>query len=356
MEEIKKVLAGITSASQEIKERALKKMDGLLKPIGSLGELENIAVRICGMTGKLENTITKKCIIIMAADNGVCEEGVSACPQEITQIQTINFTRGITGVNVLSRHAGSDIRIVDVGVNGTIEDDRILSRKVALGTQNMAVGPAMTEEQMYKAIRAGMEVVEGLVMKGYDLLGTGEMGIGNTTSSSAVLMGLTGISSELAVGRGAGLSDEAFLHKKQVIERALDVNRVNPEDPFDVLRKVGGFDIAGLVGCFLAAAYHKTPVVIDGFISSAAALVAYRINPLVKDYMIASHISAEPGFTVMMKEIGLRPFLDLGMRLGEGTGCALAFSVVEASLKILNEMGSFQKEKLDDGFLVDIRS
>jgi len=355
MGKFQEIVEGIKPLDQKAMEEAKARMDNLIKPIGSLGRLEDIAIQLAGITGRVKNKVEKKCTVVMSADNGVMDEGVSAAPQVVTLIQTGNMFKGICGINVLSRVAGSDIRVVDIGINGEIDCPGLISKKIRKGTSNMAKGPAMTREEAIQAIETGIEVVTQLVEEGYDLLGTGEMGIGNTSTSSAVLMSFTGCSADVAVGKGAGLTEEDFTKKKRVIAEALKVNQPDPHDPIDVLAKVGGFDIAGLVGCFLAAAYHRVPIVIDGFISGVAALTAYKINPLVKGYLIPSHASAEPGYDYMIKQIGLEPLLLLKMRLGEGSGCPLAFNVIEGALAVMNEMATFEEGAIASDTLVDIR-
>lgn len=349
------VVNGIKPSDEDAKVEAAKRLDSLIKPIGSLGTLEEIAIKLSGITGKVKNHIGRKCVIIMSADNGVYEEGVSSAPQVITAAQTINFTKGITGISVLAKHAGSDIRVVDIGIKSDMNYPDIVNRKIRKGTANMVMGPAMSPEEAVKAIEVGIEMVGDLVKEGYTLLGTGEMGIGNTSTSSAALMSFTGISADEAVGKGAGLTEVGFSLKKNVIKKALEVNKPDKDNPIDVLSKVGGFDIAGMTGCFLGASYYRVPIVIDGFISAAAALTAYKINPLVRDFMIPSHSSAEPGYNYIMKEMGLSPILNLNMRLGEGTGCPLAFNIIEASIQIINNMGTFEEAAMQNDFLIDIR-
>ncbi|KRQ85932.1 Nicotinate-nucleotide--dimethylbenzimidazole phosphoribosyltransferase [Caloramator mitchellensis] len=355
MELLKSTIEGIKPLNMEVVEKAKKHIDNLTKPIGSLGTLEEIGARMAGITGKIHNKINKKNIVIMAADNGVVDEGVSCAPKFITKVVTENFTRGITGVCVLARQAGAELTIVDIGVDADFDHPLIINKKIAYGTKNIAKEAAMSYEDAVKAIEIGIEVVDNLVKGGVDLLGTGEMGIGNTTTSAAVLSALSGLSPDVVVGKGAGLTDEQHQNKKNVVKRALEINKPNPNDPIDVIAKVGGFDIAGLCGCFLAAAKNRVPIVIDGFISSAAALCAVRLNPLVKDYIFPSHLSAEPGAVYMMNEIGIEPMLNLKMRLGEGSGCPLAFMIIESALAIVNEMGSFEEANIVNDFLVDIR-
>lgn len=355
MELLKKTLEGIKPINQQAKDEAIKYLDSLVKPIGSLGTLEHLAAQLAGITGQSTCNLQKKCTIVMAADNGIHEEGVSACPQEITAAQTINMTKGLTGVCVLSKHAGADVVVVDVGVKGDLNTPAVINKKISHGTKNIAKGPAMTREQAVQAVETGIELVGELVGKGYSLFGTGEMGICNTSTSSAVLMALTGVGADLAVGRGAGLTDEDYQNKKNVIQRAVEINKPDSEDAIDVVAKVGGYDIAGMAGCFLGAAYNRVPIVIDGFISMAAALIAYKLNPLVKEYLIASHNSEEPGYKHAVKALDLEPMLNLHMRLGEGSGCPLAFQVIEASQAVMKNMATFQQAAIKDDFLVDIR-
>lgn len=355
MELFKKTLEQIEPAYDDAVKKAWDKLDSLTKPIASLGELECIAAKMAGITGKIDNEFHKKNIVIMCSDNGIVEEGVSSCPQDLTYIVSNNFTRGITGVNTLSRFAESDITVVDVGIIKDVDNPKIINRKVRYGTDNMMKGPAMSREDVIKAIEAGIEVVDNLVEKGYDLLGTGEMGIGNTSTSAAVLSALSGIPVEECAGRGSALTDDGFENKKRVLRTAMEVNKPNKDDCLDVMAKVGGLDIAGLCGAFLGAAKNRTPILIDGFIASAAALCAYKINPKVKDYMFASHLSAEPGAIFAMKEMGLNPMLDLRMRLGEGTGCALGFKIMEASMYIMNYMGTFNEAGIVTDYLIEMR-
>jgi nicotinate-nucleotide--dimethylbenzimidazole phosphoribosyltransferase len=352
---LKETTDSIKPLYSECVVKAWQRIDNLTKPIGSLGGLEEIAAKLIGITGKTNNSINKKNIIIMCADNGVTEEGVSACPQNITAIVTKNFTKHITGVCKLAQYSNSDITVVDVGVNADFDNKTIINKKIAYGTKNMAIGPAMTKDEAIRAIEVGIETVNGLVSSGYDLLGTGEMGIGNTTTSAAVLSVLSGMNSDLVVGKGSGLTQMQYENKKSVVKRSIQVNAPNKNDVIDVLAKVGGFDIAALCGCFLAAASLRVPIVIDGFISSAAALCAYRINPLCKEYMFPSHLSAETGAIYMMNELNLTPMLNLNMRLGEGSGCALAFNIIEAALYTINNMATFQEAEIIKDCYVDIR-
>lgn len=355
MELLKNTLQCIEPLNKEAMRKAWERLDSLTKPIGSLGELENIVAKMAGITGKIHNKINKKNVVIMCSDNGVEEEGVSNCPKSVTATVTNNFTKEITGVYVLSKFAQSDITIVDVGVDADFNNSKIIDRKIAYGTMNMMKGPAMTREQTIKAIEVGIETIDDLVSKGYDLFGTGEMGVANTATSAAILSVLSGLTVDLSVGKGSGITEEQFIKKKSVVTKAIEVNKPDKNDVIDVLAKVGGFDIAGLCGCFLAAAKNRVPIVIDGFISGAAALCAYKLNPLVKEYIFPSHLSAEPGAAFAMKEIGLKPMLNLNMRLGEGSGCPLAFNIIEAALFAMDNMGTFEEATLDSKKYIDIR-
>jgi nicotinate-nucleotide--dimethylbenzimidazole phosphoribosyltransferase len=278
----------------------------------------------------------------MAGDHGVVAEGVSAFPAEVTPQMVLNFARGGAAMNVLSRHVGAELVLVDIGVAADLPDiPGLLRKKVAYGTANMAKGPAMTRNEAMRALETGIEIAEDLVAKGAGLLGTGDMGIGNTTPSTAVVAAFSGLKVEEVAGRGTGIDDRRLQLKIQAITRALEINRPDPTDPLDVLSKVGGLEIAGLAGLMIGGAACRVPVMIDGFISGAAALVATRLAPAVKDYLIGSHLSEEPGHRVMMEMIGIKPMLHMQMRLGEGTGAALAMGLVDAALKIINEMATF---------------
>nr|WP_266354001.1 nicotinate-nucleotide--dimethylbenzimidazole phosphoribosyltransferase [Gottschalkia acidurici] len=294
-------------------------------------------------------------MVIMCADNGVVEEGVSACPQSLTTTVTNNFTRNITGVCVLSEYTNTDITVVDIGVNSDFNNPKIVNKKIAYGTKNIVKEAAMTRDETIKAIEIGIETIDELVEKGYDMFGTGEMGIGNTTTSAAVLSVLSQIDSKIVTGKGSGLTEEQFQNKKNIIKKAIEINKPNKDDIIDVLSKVGGFDIAGLCGCFLGAAKNGVPIVIDGLISSVAALCAHKLNPLVSGYIFPSHLSAEPGAQYILDELDLKPMLNLSMRLGEGSGCPLAFNIIEAALFTMNNMGTLDDANIVNDFLVDIR-
>lgn len=324
----------------------------LAKPPGSLGRLEELSVQLAGITGNVHNHMDRKHLLVFAADNGVIAEGVSSSPQSVTLMQTVNLTQAKTGASVLVKHFGGKITVCDVGVNADIRDGAVLNRKIAYGTANMAKGPAMTRAQALQAIQTGMELARNTQA---DVIGIGEMGIGNTTTSSAVLAVLLDVEPETVTGRGGGLTDESFRKKKEVIRRAIACNRPDKNDVIDVLSKVGGFDIAAMCGAFLGAASTHRPVVIDGFISAVAALCAVRLCPNVQGYLIPSHASYEIGYRLAMDAMGLKPLFLLGMRLGEGSGCPLAFEVLSAACAIINDMATFDQAGIDDGYLDEIR-
>ena len=324
----------------------------LAKPPGSLGRLEELSVQLAGITGKVHNELPRKQLLVFAADNGVVAEGVSSAPQSVTMQQTINLTRGKTGAAVLAKRFGCGLTVCDVGVNADLCESAVLNRKIAYGTQNICTGPAMTREQALQAILTGAAVAENVDA---DAVGIGEMGIGNTTTSSAVLAVLLGADVDKVTGRGGGITEESFRKKKAVIRTAIAVNRPNRDDVIDVLAKVGGFDLAAMCGAFLGAAASRRAAVIDGFISAVAALCAVRLCPLVRGYLIPSHASFEIGYRLAMEEMALRPLFDLGMRLGEGSGCPLAFQVLDAACAVMNNMASFDEAGINDDYLDEIR-
>ena len=324
----------------------------LAKPPGSLGRLEELSVQVAGITGKVHNRIEKKHLLVFAADNGVVAEGVSSAPQSVTLMQTINLTRHKTGASTLCRHFGCEITVCDVGVNADIREPAVLNRKIAYGTQNIVHGPAMTRQQAVQAILTGIELARNI---NADVLGIGEMGIGNTTTSAAVLSVLLDAEVEAVTGRGGGITDESFLKKKQVIKDAIAINQPDKNDVIDVLAKVGGFDIAAMCGAFIGAAVTHRPVVIDGFISAVAALCACKLCPNVKGYLIPSHASYEIGYKLAMDAMELQPLVLLEMRLGEGSGCPLAFEILDAACTVINDMATFDQAGIDDGYLDEIR-
>ena len=324
----------------------------LAKPPGSLGRLEELSIQLAGITGKIHNKIEKKQLLVFAADNGVVEEGVSSAPQSVTLMQTINLTRHKTGASTLCKHFGCEITVCDVGVNADIKEPKVLNRKIAYGTQNIVKGPAMTRAQAEQAILIGYELVKATDA---DVIGIGEMGIGNTTTSSAVLSVLLDADVETVTGRGGGITDASYLKKKQVIKDAIAINNPDKNDVIDVLAKVGGFDIAAMCGAFLGCAEKRCPVVIDGFISAVAALCAYKLCPNSVRYFIPSHASYEIGYQLAMDAMNLQPLFLLGMRLGEGSGCPLAFEILDAACAIINDMATFDQAGIDDGYLDEIR-
>jgi len=342
MEKIQKVIKNIEPIDARMMEKAEKRLDFLTKPRGSLGRLEELARIVVGIKREEKPDLSNKVIFTLAGDHGVTAEGVSVFPQEVTAQMVYNFLKGGAGINVLARHIDARVIVVDMGVACQLElHPNLIIRKINCGTKNMAKEPAMSREEAIRAINEGIEILEGELKAGIDIIGTGDMGIGNTTSSSAILAAMTGAPVEKVTGRGTGIDESMLKHKIRVIERALEVNRPDATDPIDVLSKVGGFEIGGLVGIMLAGASHRIPVVIDGFISGAAALLATAMEPKVRNYLIPSHCSAEPGHRFMLSFLGLRPILDLELRLGEGTGAALGINIVDAAVKILTQMATF---------------
>lgn len=336
---------GAMTAAEEYQVR-------LAKPPGSLGRIEEISIQLAGITGRVHNALNKKQLLVFAADNGVVAEGVSSAPQSVTKQQTINLMRGKTGAAVLAKHFGCGLTVCDVGVNADIYESAVLNRKIAYGTQNICTGPAMTREQTLQAILTGAEIARTVDA---DVIGVGEMGIGNTTTSSAVLAVLLGADVEAVTGRGGGITEESFRKKKAVIRTAIEVNRPDRDDVVGVLSKVGGFDLAAMCGAFLGAAAARRPAVIDGLISAAAALCAVRLCPNVRGYLVPSHASFEIGYRLAMEAMDLRPLFDLGMRLGEGSGCPLAFQVLDAACAVINDMATFDEAGINDDYLDEIR-
>ena len=343
---ISEVASRIQDVDALAEEAMRERLNSLTKPPGSLGRLEELAIRLAGVTGSAEPAVDPAVIILMAADHGVTAEGVSAFPAEVTQQMVRNFIAGGAAVNVLSRLANADVQIVDIGINGDCNLPGLTVRKIRRGTGNMARGPAMSGEDAAAAVEAGMDAARQAVRQGARLLALGEMGIGNTTASSAVLAAFSQVPAEQVAGFGTGITAQAREHKVSVIRRALAVNQPDPLDPIDVLAKVGGLEIAGLAGVVLAAAAARIPVLADGFISSVAALTAVKIAPLAAKYLIGSHESAEPGHRIVNRLLGLRPLLQLDLRLGEGTGAALALPLVRAAARIPGEMATFEQAQV----------
>jgi nicotinate-nucleotide--dimethylbenzimidazole phosphoribosyltransferase len=339
---LEKTINRIRPLDGEAMRQAQARQDNLTKPQGSLGLLEELSVKVAGIQGVAQPRIRDKVIVTMAGDHGVAAEGVSLFPQEVTAQMVYNFLRGGAGINVLARHVGARVVVVDLGVAADLEPHpELLVKKVAYGTKNMAQGPAMSREEAIQSIEVGIEIVESELSRGMDIVGTGDMGIGNTTPSSAIVAALTGAPVADVTGRGTGIGEEQLAHKVEIIERALAVNQPDPKDPLDVLAKVGGLEIGGIAGVVLGAAVHRLPVVLDGFISGAGALIAAGLASWVKDYLLAAHLSVELGHRLVLERLGLTPLLNLNLRLGEGTGAALGISLVEAAVGVLNEMATF---------------
>ncbi len=338
----------IPPLDQDAMEQARTRQQQLTKPAGSMGRLEEIAIQMAGITHQALPMIQRKAVIIMAADHGVTAEGVSAYPSAVTPQMVLNFLHGGAAINALARHAGAEVVVVDIGVAEDMQHPQLLSRKVMPGTANMAIGPAMTQAQAQAAITVGMDVATSLIQQGVDIIAMGEMGIGNTTASSAITASLAHVPVQLVTGRGTGIDDAQLAHKVAIIERAIAHNKPDATDPLDVLAKVGGLEIAGLVGVILASAQHGVPVVIDGFISGAAALVATRLVPAVRDYLFAGHVSVESGHHIILEQLKLTPLLDLNLRLGEGTGAVLAITLIDAALRLHREMATFAEAGVSD--------
>jgi nicotinate-nucleotide--dimethylbenzimidazole phosphoribosyltransferase len=342
MDLLNSTLKNIKEINEEFYITAQKHIDNLTKPIGSLGRLEEFARRLVAITENKNPVLDKKVIFTFAGDHGVTDEGVSAYPREVTRQMVFNFLNGGAGINVLARHAGAEVVVVDIGVDYDFADtDGLMKFKVVKGTGNFTKEPAMTRQDAIRCIDVGIKLADGYVKKGYKIFGTGEMGIGNTTPSSAIAAVLTGRPVPEVTGRGTGISDESLKNKIKIIENGIKLNKPNPDDPLDVLSKVGGAEIGGIAGIVIGAAANRIPVVIDGFISTAGALIAYCIEPKTRDYMFAAHNSVETGHKAMLDKMGLSPILDLNLRLGEGTGAALAMPLIEAGLKIYKEMATF---------------
>jgi len=345
----------ITGLYPDVMDAARKRQAELAKPPGSLGRLEDLSVQLAGITGQVKNSLDRKELLVFCADNGVVEEGVSSAPQSVTLAQTVNLTRRKTGASVIAGHFGCHVRVCDVGVNADIREPAVIDRKIAYGTNNIAKTAAMTREQAMRALLVGMELAETAACDGAKVIGVGEMGIGNTTTSSAVLAVLTDTPVDEVTGRGGGITDESYRKKISVIETAIRRNQPDKNDPVDVLAKIGGFDLCAMCGAFLGAARMRVPVVIDGFISVVAALCAVRLCPTVREYLIPSHASYEIGYRIGIDELSLKPLFDLGMRLGEGSGCPIAMMMLDAACAVMNEMATFAEADINDDYLTDIR-
>ena len=373
---IKETIAKIQPADQEVIAKASERQASLAKPPGSLGLLEEISIRIAGMTGSVINRMDRGCVAVFCADNGVADEGVASAPQSVTMAQTVNFTRRLTGVGALCNSFGSELLIVDMGVKDGIPDElyvdepfedthKILNRRVRPKTgqtDNIADGydSIMSMDERDRAIAAGIEAAEAVHAQGFDIMGVGEMGIGNTTTSAALLSAITGEDSNVTVGRGGGVNDEGFIRKKEIVDIASAPFRCSGgihtrEDVMEALQRMGGFEICAMAGAYLGAAACRMPVVIDGYISVVAALVAAVIAPDAKDYMIASHKSYEKGYTLAVEALGLKPFMSLDMRLGEGSGCPIAFEIIKGACDVMANMATFEEAAINDGYLEEIR-
>lgn len=349
MNKIVKTLNGIGPLDLALQEQAQIRLDSLTKPQGSLGRLEELAKLLVGITKRGKPALRHKVIFTLAADHGVAKEGISAFPQEVTAQMVYNFLRGGAAINVLASHVGCRVVVADLGVAADLKaHPKLIINKINYGTKNMAEGPAMTREEAVKSIEAGIDIFEREFRKGVDIVGTGDMGIANTTSSSAIAALLTKTPVEDVTGRGTGCNDETLHKKIKTIKKALSTNNPDASDPLDVLSKVGGFEIGGLTGIMLAAAARRVPIVLDGFISGAAALIACALKPVTKNYMIASHNSVEKGHRIILKYLGFAPLFDLNLRLGEGTGACLGIALVEAAVKILTQMATFQSAGISE--------
>ncbi|MGA1870674.1 MAG: nicotinate-nucleotide--dimethylbenzimidazole phosphoribosyltransferase [bacterium] len=342
MKDISRLISKIIPCDTQLEQIAQRRLDSLTKPQGSLGRLEEIAKRLVIITGQEWPRLKKKVLFTFAGDHGVTQEGISAYPSEVTAQMVYNFLHGGAGINVLARHIGARVVIADLGVASDLKPRAgLIIKKIGYGTQNMVKGSAMTRDEAIKSIEAGIEIFSNEYDNGIDITGIGDMGIGNTTASSAITAVITGEPVEKVTGKGTGITDQMLDNKIQTIKKAIEINKPVPNDPLDVLAKVGGFEIGGLAGVVIAAAQRRVPVVTDGFIATAGAVIATEIEPKIKDYIIASHRSQEAGHQVLLDKIGQKPFLDLDLRLGEGTGAALEINLIEAALKLYTEMATF---------------
>ena len=345
MDKLDKTINAIFPPDASFYKTALERLAQQARPAGSLGVLENLSARLAGIAKTIDVRLKRKVIVTCAGDHGVVAEGVSLFPQEVTPQMVYNFVNGGASINVLARHAGAEVKVADLGVNHDFESDLpIFHKKIRKGTSNIAVGPAMSRQEAVSSIEAGIDMVDELFKEGtVDILGTGDMGIGNTTPSTAVIAAISGIDVEKLTGRGTGIDDKALKNKIEVIKRAIKVNKPDPKDAIDILCKVGGFEIGGLAGLVLGAAARGIPIVCDGLISTAGALIACSLAPLAKEYLFASHRSVEAGHGYMHEILGIEPLLDLKFRLGEGTGAAAAMELLDASTRILADIKTFEE-------------
>ncbi len=352
--ELKRIISSIRGADGAAIDAARKRQTELAKPPGSLGRLEELSIRLAGITGKVKNSLEKRRILVFCADNGVVREGVAVTPQSVTLSQAVNMTKHRTGMSALADFFGDGTEIIDVGINSDLRHPGIIDRKISRGTNDIYIEPAMTRDECLTALEAGIEAADRAKTDGIEAVGVGEMGIGNTTTSAAVLSALTSATAEAVTGLGSGLSQEAFEHKKEVIARAVALNRPDAGDVIDVLSKVGGFDLAAMAGAYLGLAANRIPAVADGFISVVAALCAVRLCPAVSDFLFIAHASKENGSRIAEAELGIAPILHLGMRLGEGSGCPLAFQIMRGACAAMNGMATFGEASIDDGYLANI--
>ncbi|OVE74854.1 nicotinate-nucleotide--dimethylbenzimidazole phosphoribosyltransferase [bacterium E08(2017)] len=341
MEKLNKTIETISPVQTDLTDTIQAHLDDLTKPRGSLGRLEEIAMQYCLVRNTSEPELPVKKIFCFAGDHGVAAEGVSAFPQEVTPQMVFNMLAGGAAINVFSRNAGADLAVVDIGVAAELSGDNLVSAKVKPGTDNIANGPAMSVEEAVAAVETGISLAQEAIENGYTLLGTGDMGIANTTPSTALYSAYLDIPVEDITGRGTGLNDEQLAHKTDIIKQALEVNKDRLTSPLDILAAIGGLEIAGICGLILGAAANNVPTVVDGFISTAGAVTSIMMKPEVRDYLFFSHVSQEKGHRAIVDHIKAKPILDLGLRLGEGTGGALAMSMIDASLKMYNEMATF---------------
>lgn len=342
MDLLARTLSEIVELDRTVELEARKRVDNLAKPMGSMGRLEDLYVQLAAIGGTLHPRVSKKAIMVFSGDHGIVEEGVATGLQSVTLSQTRNFVKGLTGVCALAKAAGADIIPVDVGIAVDFQDPGVRNEKIRHGTANFTLGPAMSREEAVRSVEAGIRVAKELIGAGYDVLGTGEMGIGNTTPSSAILSVFSGRTPEEVTGIGANLPESLVPYKAAVIQRGISLNEPNPEDPLDVLAKVGGLEIGAMAGGMLGCAAMGRPVIVDGFISTVSALVAVRLKPEVRGYLIPSHKSKEKGAALASALLGVEPYLDLDMRLGEGTGAALMFGILEAAVSMSEEMATFE--------------
>ena len=344
MQALDEILGAIKPLDRALLQQARDRLDVMAIPRGSLGRLEEFAQRVVGIRNTLNPSLGKKAIAVFAGDHGMVEEGVSAFARDVTAQMVYNFVRGGAGINVLARQVGASVVVVDVGVGIDLKpQEGLLIRKVAYGTKNMKKSPAMSGDEALRALSVGVEIAQDLASKNVTMIGTGDMGIGNTTASSAITAVLTGHPVEEVTGRGTGVDDDMLRHKVAVIREAIALHRPDPRDPLAVLAKLGGFEIAGIAGLIIGAVFNRIPVVIDGFISSAAALVAVSLKPAIREYLFAGHRSAEPGHRIIIDWLELKPLLDLSMRLGEGTGAALGMFLIESGIRVLREVLTFEE-------------